>query len=794
MSVGSGDIRVLVDWIESTIFAGEELKCNIIIRNVSVDTAQRKASVHSNSNLSNGPETTDNYQRTLTPRANFLSQFNRPSVKGHRPTHSSNSPNISKTQNCKRQSSIVSTKSSGERGPHKRSVSIISIGASEKEYEQGYTVSNLIERSRKDQKGHVRSASLQNTSPKQAIFNQRQLTHTSSSLSPRFRKSPTYYNSARDLKYQAKSIESSPKICTQASQVSSSDFTGLFTLPFKSSTKIENNSDVNPSEIRFDGLSKRNRNTFPHIPRQVSPSNVVPSPTNSASISCGSGEIYINEISPETISFSKSSTALQDQQKSLPSNLSLIRSQKPSEILMMGYAQLHGSFTLDSSLVDQAPFDEVKKKGVIGGQGGGVVGVELNKRDSGLLRSFGWATIGGISDLLGSNELSSIKEFREIISSRSIPVLATPQSIIFVDLHLNPGESKCFNYSFKLPHGLPPSHRGKAIKIMYKLVIGIQRPGGTNQQQVKLIEVPFRVLGSVDNGGKTLCHDLKSPYVILQDQACIKSLPENHSNHTPLDKKSRSSESRLNMFMSYTDKLLSKSRNQISSYNLSPSDVLGSHSPLFFEEPNSVKEAIDMAILRSNNATETQKSPNRFEIARSGKKVAVIMLIRPAFRLGETINVVIDFTDAIIPCYAINASLESSERVDTSISLRSEASILHSTRKIYVTHSESTLFSERTIFSPTIPTSATPEFITSGVSLDWRIRVEFITPILDHGNDIVQIYPNLLDEVSIDDRGLSLKATETIDCDSFQIAIPIKVYGIHSAVEGNLASENWYAV
>lgn len=64
---------------------------------------------------------------------------------------------------------------------------------------------------------------------------------------------------------------------------------------------------------------------------------------------------------------------------------------------MMGYAQIHGSFVLDASLINQAPFDEVKRKGAVGGQGGGVIGVESHKRDSGLLRSFGWGNIGGIA-------------------------------------------------------------------------------------------------------------------------------------------------------------------------------------------------------------------------------------------------------------------------------------------------------------------------------------------------------------------------------------------------------------
>ena len=47
---------------------------------------------------------------------------------------------------------------------------------------------------------------------------------------------------------------------------------------------------------------------------------------------------------------------------------------------MMGYAQIIGSFTLDGSLVNQAPFEDVKRRGALGGQsGGGVVGLESIK-------------------------------------------------------------------------------------------------------------------------------------------------------------------------------------------------------------------------------------------------------------------------------------------------------------------------------------------------------------------------------------------------------------------------------
>jgi hypothetical protein len=455
---------------------------------------------------------------------------------------------------------------------------------------------------------------------------------------------------------------------------------------------------------------------------------------------------------------------------------------------MMGYAQIHGSFTLDGSLISQAPFEEVKRKGAVGGQGGGVIGVETSKRDSGLLRGFGWGNLGdSLGGFLGGGELSSIKEMRGIAGSRSIPLLSTPQSILFVDLRLAPGESRIYRYSFKLPRGLPPTHRGKAIKISYKLVIGTQRPGGAKEQQVKSVEVPFRVLGSVNTHGELLGHDLMAPYIILRDQARVKAVEsiENLGASKDLEVKTtpKSNESTLEDFLSYVDELLTKPRQNSSLGLLSPTDAPRSfrrHSSI--EEPVTAKEAIDMAILRSNIATEAQQSANRFEIARSGKRVAVVMLARPAYRLGETVTAAIDFTDAEIPCYAIHAALETSEKVDHTIALRSEASILRVTRKVHVSHSESTLFARRVVFSPTIPVSATPEFITSGVSLDWRVRIEFVTPRLFGESESALGYTDLLEEVSRDDRGVVFASAEALDCESFEVSVPLRVYG---ALGGN---------
>ena len=177
---------------------------------------------------------------------------------------------------------------------------------------------------------------------------------------------------------------------------------------------------------------------------------------------------------------------------------------RPPEILMMGYAQVMGTFTLDGSLVHTSPFEEIKKRGVVGGQGGGgVVGIETHKSEGKLFSSFGWGGFGGaIGGLLGGNNMSSMADMKTLANTKNIPILSTPQSILFVDLRLAPGESRSYEFKFPLPKGLPPSHRGKAIKVSYMLKIGTQR-AGKGVQQPKVVEIPFRVFPHVD--GRSCC-------------------------------------------------------------------------------------------------------------------------------------------------------------------------------------------------------------------------------------------------------------------------------------------------
>ena len=97
---------------------------------------------------------------------------------------------------------------------------------------------------------------------------------------------------------------------------------------------------------------------------------------------------------------------------------------KFSESLMMGYAQVIGSFTLDGSLVHTGAFEEVKRRAIVGTHsGGGVVGVESIKHDGGFLSGFGWGGLSsGLGGFLGGGGMSSIAEMKNT-ASRSFTLL-----------------------------------------------------------------------------------------------------------------------------------------------------------------------------------------------------------------------------------------------------------------------------------------------------------------------------------------------------------------------------------
>ena len=116
------------------------------------------------------------------------------------------------------------------------------------------------------------------------------------------------------------------------------------------------------------------------------------------------------------------------------------------------------------------------------------------------------------------------------------------------------------------------------------------------------------------------------------------------------------------------------------------------------------------------------------------------------------------------------------------------------------------LFSRQAVFNPTVPATAAPTFVTSGVELAWSIRLEFgvvkatTAPQLSDTSDEAQDQPleeeaaplepeeqnenektqgtvQLFEDVVKDERGVVSIAVERLECEGFEVSIPITVYG-----------------
>ncbi|KAG7294359.1 hypothetical protein NEMBOFW57_004430 [Staphylotrichum longicolle] len=862
----NSNIRVFVRWHEQVVFAGEEVKCTITFKNVarppessgrSTPTSLRPSSQFPpNSSRHPGAERGPRQPSPLHPGAQGRGKPSSglappPSARGHRSTLSLSVPSAAsraRTGSVSSWSPVPPTGTGashngngngngngsgsgsgrGNGHGHKRSVSIVSIGSlSTVDDGQSSIASPKPQRPR----GHARASSLQ-ILPRGGLFNgPRSATHPripTSQSSPLFHASYPPERSINGRRPGTATAPETPRAEFPRRSPVSPNPLAEFRFPMSPSPTTPRTEEDAMSPT-LSGLPTRMRDAVPTINEQgVASAARVLATTSIAGTPRSSGEFYsLSNNSSETLASEYvTQQPLRTQVRSphyrRTSNLAPSAA-RPPEVLMMGYAQIQGSFTLDGSLINLGPFEAVKRKG------GGVVGLETPKRDSGLLRGFGWGNItSSIGELLGGGELSSIKEMRGIANSKAIPLLSTPQSILFVDLQLAPGESKAFEYIFKLPKGLPPTHRGKAMKISYSLVIGTQRPGGAKEQRVKSVDVPFRVLGSVNSHGEILGHDLMSPYILLRDQARVQTVANPQQKPNSANKpspSSASSPSTISSFLTYVDDLLSRPPHphHPSSHpgallsptaHLSPSSSrrpsiisLADSSHPSYGPPPTAKEAIDLAILRANLAPATPhaQSPNRFEIARNGRRVCVVMLARPAYRLGETVSVVVDFAGAEVQCYALHAALETSEKVDASLALRSEASVARVTRKVWASGSEACLFARRAVFAPAIPATATPQFVTSGVGLEWKVRLEFVVPVQPLQQQQQQQQPlqqgagerggweegsrqasvsaaqgphPLLEEISRDERGgLVLVGVENLMCESFEVAVPLRVYG-----------------
>jgi hypothetical protein len=166
------NIRVFVQWTEQTVFAGEDIECQITFKNVATTPTPSRTTLHpaSANGFAPGGERQRKGPSTQSKNSATSNHKPLPPNRGHRATLSLNAPvGVGRPQPSSRSWTEGPPKVGKDGSSHKRSVSIISIGASEGAVDDGASHSSLIEGSRRIPRGHGRSASLQIVPRRQGI-------------------------------------------------------------------------------------------------------------------------------------------------------------------------------------------------------------------------------------------------------------------------------------------------------------------------------------------------------------------------------------------------------------------------------------------------------------------------------------------------------------------------------------------------------------------------------------------------------------------------------------------------
>ncbi|XP_048735438.2 RAB6A-GEF complex partner protein 2-like isoform X2 [Ostrea edulis] len=113
-----------------------------------------------------------------------------------------------------------------------------------------------------------------------------------------------------------------------------------------------------------------------------------------------------------------------------------------------------------------------------------------------------------------------------------------------------------------------------------------------------------------------------------------------------------------------------------------------------------------------------------YNITNAKGKVAKFTLFKQAYKLGEDIVGMFDFSEGTVPCVQFSVTLQSEEQ----IAEECRRKVGHgSSCTSYVKHQDMCLHTQKTHINVPVPLSVTPGFMTDIVCLRWRLHFEFVT-------------------------------------------------------------------
>ncbi|KAJ3879668.1 Rgp1-domain-containing protein [Lentinula edodes] len=361
----------------------------------------------------------------------------------------------------------------------------------------------------------------------------------------------------------------------------------------------------------------------------------------------------------------------------------------------------------------------------------------------------------------------------EVDPELPLPTFEAQSTMLAVDMCLEPGESKSYQYSILLPANLPPTFRGRTLRFAYELVVGICRAGPSNNfvpsekgsgpggSVSKVMKVPIRVYTNVVVGRPPTPYDLLWPVNKRRSTLVLGHRRGGRLSSSAKESRRTQASGSLNELKEYAKRLVaelpepSQPGFEVPS-SPEPSDVSVSSnerplSTLFEEDAGeeirktnghgnehtespvhvlAFKEKERIAKMRQREESDDPipvggcgeaveiltRNPKKvsYDVNKDGVKVAVLTFIKSAFRLGETIHGVVELNErqSRARVVQLSAHLETHESLPYPISTTpNTAAAIRQLKRVHVEHHSSFVLSTlRTTFALDIPSDASPAF------------------------------------------------------------------------------------
>ncbi|CAK5278779.1 unnamed protein product, partial [Mycena citricolor] len=293
-----------------------------------------------------------------------------------------------------------------------------------------------------------------------------------------------------------------------------------------------------------------------------------------------------------------------------------------------------------------------------------------------------------------------------------LPTLDIRPEMLAVDLKLGPGESRSYKYTINLPENMPPTFKGRTVRFSYELVVGVCRPGNVS----RVMKVPIRVYNHVRVGRRPKPYDLMWPVSASQPKPSVHGPDQN----TP-EQKEHGNKADLQR---YAQKLLTATL---------PSEDSGPQM--------GCRQAVEELTRNLRKVS--------YDITKDGVTVAVLTFPKSAYRLGETVNGVVEINWRngrgrvlqVVSVPAMIHPLTNAAQLTALLEAHESFPELATTRRVHAEHhARFVLGTLRLGFALDIPSDGSPAFDIvwdrKAGGLEWKVRLCLLVAVSSEQSDL----------------------------------------------------------